>query len=590
MAAAIPDTVHYYVSHNTGSDAAGTGSAASPFQTLEKAVAEIRASGYNDWARITVVDEVRVTAAALNLTVTGKGAQNSPLIIAGNARQTLTANEQKITAVQAQFEAAAPANCGSGLYMLTVDGPGLFVQAQHQGKLLRFTNQPDGSEVFIANVLSVSQVLIAVGQDDGSGFTPAVDDMVTVEEPTAKVVWSSPFTVLTGYRVAWYNLEVTTTAHQAAGVTLVQAPQSMALWTATIVKAQAGTNFRLIAAESDQLGGILLGPGSPEFLPTSQAGIALDNITAGNQSLVWQTSPSVRAPVVLNHSVVVGHDIQLQGAFRLSASAVVLSKAPAGEITGSTGPLNLLGNPADLRSVYIQVDDALNQPALFLAEGSLSKLDRVSIVAGSVSDASVGILHQAPGSLRITNTVVKLRGQRAFQGTDKTGIVNFYNLRLLPLANDGDIKEIACNLDGATFLGDQLVIRGAVQRGLHASNSKLHVNGGSISACQEGGITLDSQCSGKLLELHTDPEAKNGQWGLKLFGQSEISVSIPTVEVEGKQVPNDPLTGTDGDVLIGNNNTNTTWDSILHGTLQECSDFLVAAPPGTQLCKVLRMS
>ena len=77
----ILDSLHYFVSDLTGSDVVNDGSLQSPFRTLERALNEIRERGYNTSAKITILDQVQLSAHALNTCVTGKGAQERPLVI-----------------------------------------------------------------------------------------------------------------------------------------------------------------------------------------------------------------------------------------------------------------------------------------------------------------------------------------------------------------------------------------------------------------------------------------------------------------------------------------------------------------------------
>ena len=77
----IPDSLHFFVSDLTGSDVVSDGSLQSPFQTLERALNEIRERGYHTSAKITILDQVQLSAHTLDTCVTGKGAQERPLVL-----------------------------------------------------------------------------------------------------------------------------------------------------------------------------------------------------------------------------------------------------------------------------------------------------------------------------------------------------------------------------------------------------------------------------------------------------------------------------------------------------------------------------
>ena len=78
----VVDSLHLFVSDLTGSDGQGNGSLQSPFQTLERALNETRVRGYNTSAKITILDQVQLSAHALDTCVSGKGRQERPPVLA----------------------------------------------------------------------------------------------------------------------------------------------------------------------------------------------------------------------------------------------------------------------------------------------------------------------------------------------------------------------------------------------------------------------------------------------------------------------------------------------------------------------------
>ena len=127
-----------FVNAVTGSDATGTGTPTLPFQTLERAAAQVRATGWDGRASITIqtsTPPLELASGYINLSPGPLGKQVNPLVVQG----------EPLAAVGGPYSIATvaidrnPANTTQGSNMITVTVAGSPFAAAQVGQVVRFT-------------------------------------------------------------------------------------------------------------------------------------------------------------------------------------------------------------------------------------------------------------------------------------------------------------------------------------------------------------------------------------------------------------------------------------------------------------------
>jgi hypothetical protein len=123
----VPTNVHLYVD-DTGSDTSGDGSLANPFATLQRAFADINASGWDNTAVVTIKNQLTVPSTAVTaLNAGGRGRQTAPVNIQGLGQ----------TIIRSGAVAASTSDTTSGIWRIAPVSP--FTSAD-VGRILRFTS------------------------------------------------------------------------------------------------------------------------------------------------------------------------------------------------------------------------------------------------------------------------------------------------------------------------------------------------------------------------------------------------------------------------------------------------------------------
>lgn len=241
---AAPLDLQVFVNALTGDDASGTGTAAFPFASLQRAAAAVRATGWDRTASITVAatsPSLTLPAGALDLNPGSQGAQQFPLVIQGAARTTV--GSFTVAGAAADLDGGGR---GSSLTIIRPSAP----TGAAVGQILRFTGGAfahvgdnmlgmvdysegggQAAEAFIAKVgpngsVDAAAALTLPIPSSAVGGLPAPGDTFVVEDIATRIslpLAGNLFIATGGAQVVFYNFELARASGTGGSVALVNA-------------------------------------------------------------------------------------------------------------------------------------------------------------------------------------------------------------------------------------------------------------------------------------------------------------------------------------------------------------------------------
>lgn len=493
----IPLDVAIYVS-TLGDDSIGTGTLDNPYLTIQRALDDLRDSGWQNTASIRILSTGGnfLWPSNLNLNAGDRGRQTTPLQLMG---YNTNPNPGRST-VFSDTVASASADAVTGILDIVATTGG-FTSVQ-KGQYLRFTSGAFATYPFLISALGEFAVdVLIVDVPDANTLRiafsniplngpplPLAGDSFVVEAIDTQVELKDTVCLMSSPdRILLKNL-VFKTAPASFGALVIESPSFVVFHSVTIelngnfiLSGYGGCTFMGGAVEFYNYGSLGFEPTTQSLFVNVLSGFFLTAVAGGPQN----------APVLLANA-------SIQGASNLNISGLMQScYLQLGANINSTNQRLELG--------YSAVNDA----AIGISRGGFIALPNVRITGGtvSVSNSSSGFF----GNLVVNNISVdsgsNLSGSTlTLDGSPTEGTrINVSNGSILAITG-GDVTIAPCNSEGINISNSaQLLMLGNVTSSGHLGHG-AYIQSGSTFYVQGASLTCDS----------------NGQTGVTLLSGSKF--------------------------------------------------------------------